>query len=128
MADPTKKRWLTEDEIVKAGKMAGMGMTVQQIADVLGIGRATYERRLVDQDGVAEGIKKAKAQLSEKLRTNAYQMAFDGNVAMTIFLLKVREGWKESVDVNLIPKPTIIERHDGTVLELGAAKQEDEGD
>ena len=128
MADPTEKRLLTEDEIDKAAKMAGLGMTVTAIGKVLGVSKSTMERRMRDQEGVADAIQKGREQASAKVRATAFNMATSGKCpAMTIFWLKVREGWKESVDVNLIPKPTIIEKLDGTVLELGA-KKSDEGE
>jgi hypothetical protein len=35
-----------------------------------------------------------------KLVGHAFKMAMDGDRALTIFLLKVRMGWRETIDVN----------------------------
>lgn len=91
-----EKRLLTAEEIRQVETMAGYGMNVEQIAAILDMSKAVFERRMVDQPEVHEGILKGRAKASATVRKTAYQMAVSGKHAvMTIFWLKCRERWKE---------------------------------
>lgn len=87
----------TEKEIRQIASMAGLGMPVEQIAMVLDVSKKTLERRCDDQPGVKDALLKGRAVASMTVRQTAFQMATSGKHAvMTIFWLKVREGWKDS--------------------------------
>ncbi len=89
-------REFTDKEIKQIESMAGLGMNVEQMAHVVGVSKATFDRRQGDQPAVHEAISKGRALASMGVRKTAYQMATSGKCpAMTIFWLKTREGWKE---------------------------------
>ena len=95
MAAP-KKVLLTADEIKKLASLAGLGLTVENMARVMDISKATLDRRMNDQPGVAEAIEKGRASASAAVRNTAFKMATSGKCpAMTIFWLKCRERWRE---------------------------------
>ena len=89
----------TAREINQIESMAGLGMNVEQMAHVIGVSKATFDRRQAAQPAVHDAISKGRALASMCVRKTAYQMATSGKCpAMTIFWLKTREGWKEPRD------------------------------
>lgn len=76
--------------------MAGLGLKVEHIAAVLGMSKATFDRRQADQPGVREALLKGRAKAATQVLQTLFKMAISGKcVAATIFWTKVREGWKE---------------------------------
>lgn len=77
--------------------MAGMGLTIAQMAAIMGMGKATLERRLKDNDELKIRLEKGRAKALLSVSRTAYDMAVSGKVpAMTMFYLKCRGGWKET--------------------------------
>ena len=77
--------------------MAGLGLTVPQMAALLGISKATFERRVKEDDALAEALEKGRALAANEITGKAFSMAASGNhPAMTMFWLKCRQGWKET--------------------------------
>jgi hypothetical protein len=72
-------------------KLAALGATVAEIADFLGVSRATLERNF------AAEIDKGKAQLKFKLRRWQLRAAERGNAALLIFLGKAMLGQREQL-------------------------------
>lgn len=102
-----EKRLLTAKEIEQASALAGYGLSVEQIAAVFDMSKATFERRQQDQPALAEGLLKGRAAAAAQVTQTAFQMANSGKVpVMTIFWLKCRMGWKEPVtDRTEDPRP-----------------------
>ena len=96
MTHPNPKKEILPQDISKLKTLAGLGMSVENMAHVLGMSKATLERRMNDQEGVAEAIEKGRAEASAAVRSTAFKMATSGKCpAMTIFWLKCRERWRE---------------------------------
>jgi len=77
--------------------MAGVGLKVEQMAAILGMSKATFDRRMRDTPGASEALEKGRARASFTISKTAFEMAKGGHhVAMTIFWLKCREGWRET--------------------------------
>ena len=90
------KKVLTPDEIKKLFSLAGLGLTVENMALIMDMSKKTLERRMIDQKGVRDAIEKGRAQASASVRSTAFKMATSGKCpAMTIFWLKCRERWRE---------------------------------
>lgn len=88
---------LGPEEIKKIETMAGLGLKVEQIATILGMSKKTFERRMKDTPGSNDALLKGRSKASYQVISTAYKMATSGrHAAMTIFWLKVREGWKET--------------------------------
>lgn len=97
MADPTKKRLLTEDEIRRISFYSGMGLSVTKMSALIGISKATFERRYKDQPELVEALLKGRAQAESAVTKSCYDQAVSGrSPTMTIFWLKCRAGWKEA--------------------------------
>src|ERR1035438_4597371 len=78
MARPKKS--ISAEQVVK---LARLGLTVTEIAEFLGVDRATLYRRFATE------ITKGQSLLNIKLRRLQLRAAERGNVAMLIFLGKV---------------------------------------
>jgi len=97
MADPTKKRLLTPEEIKRCETYYGLGLTIQDMAALIGIGKATFERRMSDQPSLAEALLKGKAMADAQVTQSLFKQATSGkHPASTMFWLKCRKGWKDT--------------------------------
>lgn len=91
-----KKLPLEEDKIKRIEVMAGLGLTVEQMAAILEMSKKTFERRMKDTEGAIDALEKGRALASLNVTQAAYKMATSGKQpAMTMFWLKCRERWRE---------------------------------
>ena len=96
MPDPTKKRLLTPDEIRRCEIYYAYGMTQKEMAALIGVSIATFERRIKDQPELLEGLLKGKAKADTQVIDSLFKNAVKkGNVTAQIFWLKTRRGWSE---------------------------------
>ena len=103
MADPTEKRLITIDELKQVEKMAGIGLSIRDIGNIIGVSKSTMERRMKDQPEVAEAVERGRSSALGQVAKTAFQLAVSGQCpTMTIFWLKCRGGWSETdaVDEN----------------------------
>ena len=116
MADSTKKRLLSQQEIDQAEKMAGLGMNGDQIGLIIGVSKKTIERRMHDQPELAVALERGRAKASAAVRNTAFKMATSGkHAAMTIFWLKCRDQWREAsepIEANEPVKLSYVPRSD----------------
>lgn len=104
MAKPTATPF-TPDEVKQIEAMAGLGMSGQDIANVMGIHRATLYKRLKDTGLSSDTIKAQRKKGIAKVRQTLYQMATSGKVpAATFFYLKTIGGLREKDRVELTGK------------------------
>ena len=90
-------RWITPKELALIGKLAGLHMTMDQIASLLQISFSTLDRRLQDQPGVREAYDAGREGHSMAVRQAAFKMATSGqHPNVTIFWLKTKENFIES--------------------------------
>ena len=88
---------LTDDHVRQIEAMAGIGLRVEDMATILGIGEATFRRIARRDERVTDRLKKGRTESDQRVVATAYQMATNGkNTAATIFWLKARCGWKET--------------------------------
>ena len=93
-------------DIPKIEALAGYGLTVQQIASVLGMSKKTFERRMREIPGINDALEKGRAVALAKVGQTAYDMATSGQFpVMTIFWMKVRGGWRETREIELSTAP-----------------------
>jgi AraC-like DNA-binding protein len=98
MARPRKD--LTEEQIAQVRKLAAV-LTMEQIADFLGISVQTLRRRFQNDQRVLEAYKKGKGEALAGVATNLIQQAREGNTTAAIFYLKTQGGWREQKDVEI---------------------------
>ncbi len=95
MARP--KPTVTSDQLKELENMAAVGLTIDQMAPLVGFAPRTLERMMEQDDQVSGAIKKGRSKAIFQVGKTAYQQAISGKVpAMTMFFLKCRAGWKES--------------------------------
>jgi hypothetical protein len=71
--------------------MVGLGLTADDVCNVMGFSRATLFKYFRDE--LAVGYSVAKTNVTQK----AFEMATSGKTpAMTMFWLKCRAGWRET--------------------------------
>ena len=106
MADPTKKRLLTPEELKRCETYYGLGLTISDMAALIGISKSTFEARQRDQPALAQGLLKGQAMADAQVTQSAFKQAISGKCpAMTMFWLKCRKGWKDNTGENLDQKP-----------------------
>ena len=98
MARPRKE--LTEDQIAQVRKLAAV-LTMEQIADFLGISDNTLRARMNEDPRVFEAYKRGKGEALAGVATNLMQQARDGNTTAAIFYLKTQGGWREKQELEL---------------------------
>lgn len=97
MVDKKKTKPAIEINLAEVERLAGQGLTDQQIADSLGISRRTLANRKKDSAQIAQAIKRGKAKGIETV-TNAlfHKITKERNTTAIIFYLKAQAGWKET--------------------------------
>lgn len=97
------KKHLPPDMLERLEHMAAAGLSIQQMGFLLGMSKATIERRIAENRQAIEAVEKGRAKALFNVGKSAYEQAISGkNTAMTIFYLKCRGGWKETQEVQLI--------------------------
>ena len=90
-----KNKELTEEQKAQLEVMSRF-LTVDQIADILGISRTTFYE-IIKRDPEIDGFyKKGRANQILKFASNLSKQSDMGNAAATIFALKTQAGWKET--------------------------------
>ena len=83
-------------------RLAEIGLTEAQIADMLGIHQATMTRRKKDDAEFAEALKAGKAAGISAVTNALHKGAVEGDkTAAQIFFLKNRGGWTDRQEVDV---------------------------
>lgn len=82
-------------DLKEVERLAGLGLTQEQIAVSLGISARTLESRKAESAEFAEAIKKGQASAIQEVSNALFQNARNGNVTAQIFFLKARAQWKD---------------------------------
>jgi len=91
---------IAEDQIGQVEKLAAV-LTMEQIADFLGISEQTLRRRMMEDPAVLEAYKRGKGEALASVATNLIQQAQQGNTTAAIFYLKTQGGWREKQELEL---------------------------
>lgn len=95
------QEWLDEDKLILLEGWARDGLTEEQIAKNMGIGRTTLYEWKQKEPNIANTIKKGKEVVDFEVENALLKNALDGNVTAQIFWLKNRKKneWREKVEV-----------------------------
>ena len=91
---------LTAEQITEVGALASY-LNQEQIADYLGVSRATFNRMLERDPEVLRQYKKGKSKAIANVAGNLIAQAESGNAAAAIFYLKTQAGWTEKQAIDL---------------------------
>lgn len=92
----------------KVEELSGLGMTGSQIADRLGIARATLYAVISRDEEIADAMRRGLAKSVEEAQRTLYDMAIrERNTTALIFWLKCRGGMNMKSEVELSVKPGI---------------------
>lgn len=86
---------LSPEQVTEVGTLASV-LSIEQIADYLGIGRTTFYEVMKRQPEVSEHYQKGKAKAIGNVARNLIVQANSGNTTAAIFYLKTQAGWKET--------------------------------
>ncbi len=100
---------LTKEVLQAAEDAAARGLSDVQVAEVLGISRATLDRRKRDDEAFEAAIKKGKARGIQEVSNMLFETALQGSVPAMIFYLKARAGWTDKPKGPLedLPQPQL---------------------
>lgn len=92
-----------EIDLKKVEAFAAQGMTNEQIAQALGISRATHFNKKRNELAYLDAIKEGQAKGIATITNALFNNAKSGNLGAQCFYLKNRAGWKDKSeqDVNI---------------------------
>ena len=92
---------ITDDQKQQIEKLAAV-LTVEQLADFLGIGRTTFYEIMERDEEISVRYKRGRANAIGGVAKNLVQKAMNGDNAAMIFYLKTQAGWKEQQGIDHI--------------------------
>ena len=89
-----------KDKLILVEGWARDGLTNEQIADNLNIGKTTFYKLLKEHSELSELLKKGKEIVDYKVENALLQNALNGNITAQIFWLKNRKPtkWKDKIE------------------------------
>ena len=116
-----RPKWIPDADIcARASEMASRGLTVEQIADCLGVSRETIYQRQKEYPEFYESIKRGRSAGMNQITNALFEKAVNGDNTAMIFYLKTRdrENWgeqyiepvKEIPPINITVHPDAINK------------------
>lgn len=107
---------IDEDMIRKAEMLSAQGLTMQQLADALGIGLSTIYEKSEDYPELLEAIKIGRAKGIATITNALFQKAKNGDNVAMIFYLKNRAGWRDKSETEHTGNITVNNNAFTTIL------------
>ena len=89
---------ITDGLCRKAESLAAQGLTMEQIALVLGMGERTIYEKMAKFPQFSQAIKRGQAKGVAAITNKLFKKAKDGDNTSMIFYLKNRAGWKDKTE------------------------------
>ena len=117
-----KRIKFTEDDLLKIEQASGMGLTNEQLANVLGCSLSTVRRNRKNNELFEHHVRKGRANSLKEVSNALYNNAvYDNNVQAQIFFLKNRgeEGqWSDKVENQYtISLANVLQEAQGRIIE-----------
>lgn len=99
---PTIQEWNNGDNLILLGGWVRDGLTMQQVADNIGINRSTLYDWARKDKTISNTLKRTKEVADYEVVNALYKNAIEGNVTAQIFWLKNRisDKWREKQEVS----------------------------
>tara|TARA_Y100000114_G_scaffold141925_1_gene148068 strand:- start:669 stop:1082 length:414 start_codon:yes stop_codon:yes gene_type:complete len=89
---------ITEELCKKAEALSAQGLTMAQIASVLGMSASSLYEKQKEYLELLESIKRGKDKGIATITNALFNSAKEGNLGAQIFYLKNRAGWKDKIE------------------------------
>jgi predicted transcriptional regulator len=99
-----------EIDVKEVERLAGLGLTQEEIALSLGIGESTLRKYKAQDSVYSEAIKRGKANACSEVSNQLFQQCKKGNIAAIIWYEKTRRGMSDKVSVSVTELDNQIER------------------
>lgn len=99
--------FLTPEQVSQVEALASV-LSIEQVADYLGMSKTTFYAIMERDPAVCERYKKGKARAIGAVAQGLLKKARDGDTTSAIFYLKTQAGWKEKQDDAVEQKPIEI--------------------
>jgi hypothetical protein len=123
-----KRIKFTEDDLLKIEQASGMGLTNEQLANVLGCSLSTVRRNRKNNELFEHHVRKGRANSLKEVSNALYNNAvYENNVQAQIFFLKNRgeEGqWSDKVENQYtISLANVLQEAQGRIIEGERVKE-----
>ena len=89
---------LSPEDIKKLETLGGLGHTLEECALIFSVSKETLERAIKKSNTAREALLRGRAIANSVVARTAYQMATSGqHPGMSMYWLKVRAGWKDTI-------------------------------
>lgn len=85
----------------KIEELASTGLTIEQVANNLGVSRQTFYNKAKENSEIMESYERGKAKGINAITNALFKKALQGNVSAQIFFLKCIGGWKENTAIEV---------------------------
>ena len=94
---------ITEEKIQRTGKLAGLGLSNDQIAECLDMSRSSFYKCLQKNAYYRDSLEKARSKAVIEISNALYESARAGNVKAQIYFLRCRDpqNWNVTKRVEL---------------------------
>ena len=117
-----KSKWDNiKDKLIVIEGWARDGLTNEQIAENLGIGKTTFYKMIKEHSELSEHLKKGKEVVDYQVESALLHSALNGNITAQIFWLKNRKPkqWKDKVEVEDESNKETLNKLDEVLKGLG---------
>ena len=117
----------TEDDVKKIEVLSGYGLNQDQIADVFGISRASFQRYMMETPSVSDAMEVGRTKAVAAVSQSAFQQATSGkSPAMTQYWLNCRARWTQTqviehqgvIDIHARADAMTVEAREERIREL----------
>ncbi len=97
---------LGDHEIAQIQGLAGLRLSLDEIASIMGFSRETLRKRRQEDPRIDLAMERGKSLTKQNVTATAYRMATSGkSPRMTSFWLERADGWRQRIDLGL-KRPT----------------------
>lgn len=106
---PRARKVVFDDvQIGQIETMRGMGMTIAQVANILGISIRALQENALKTPNLRVALDRGKDKAVLAVAGALYRKAVEGNIEAAKFWLKTQGGWSEKIMLDVNTKHTVV--------------------